>query len=164
MRQLTVNYALAIACVGMCAGAIAQVKPSTDILVTLEVPLNLTRLQSDIVSVSVECEIVSTRILKPTPGGPKAQSSPGVRASSTVPVKDGSVVRTAKVEFAFATTQFLKGTGIPTTPSGIEASYSCTFGVPVGPNLVSFNTGQSNGNYNYKLTPSPGTLTGVFVW
>jgi hypothetical protein len=127
---------------------VAQV-PGGD--VTLRVPLNLTKLSTDITKVRVSCRLQSTALIAYDLQG---QESHGMAGGTDVPVSNGQVVTTATVVFSNYTL---------TNPGGATASYQCNL-VGFDRTGISSNFTESNPDPKFRLTPAPGILTGTFAW
>lgn len=119
--------------------------------VTFSMPLNFTRLSSDIAKIAVYCYIDSAALTPPKPG----ESS---RAGKQVeyPVAGGKVVTTATVVVPI---------GILVDPAGKQATYTC--------NVTGFSTAlnkwdkfdPSQTTLAFKLSPaSPQSVSGTFNW
>jgi len=121
--------------------------------VTFQVPLNLTRLSSDLAKVAVYCEVTSAAL--PASAG---QLSGGGRVSKQVELvpSNAQLVQTVSVVVPIPTLDTSKGT---------SANYRCT--------LSGFSQSmQQWGRFGdlqtvatvFRLTPAPADITGMFNW
>lgn len=119
--------------------------------VTLQIPLNLTKLSTDLTAVAVRCRLWSDAIRARGPSGQPTNEV--LRSSGPVPVTGGQVVTTVNVVMPIESL---------VNPSGQTATYLC--------NLVGLIGGAGedmtgdNTNPARRLTPSPGGLRGTFTW
>ena len=121
-------------------------KPVLSDELTLQVPLNLTRLSPSISTVAVECTLMPT-------AGPKATT-----IRQELPVSAGAAVGTANLVFPASAT-----TGVTT---GTVLNYTCT--------LTAFSTEQDSKTGGWKafdatnpvfnVTPIPKALSGRYTW
>ncbi len=127
--------------------------------ITFEVPLNLTRLQPDITKVNVICTIESDAFAARTIKG--TATRPQIGGQVELPVSAGQIVTTARVIVPVTMTQFQYQ-----DPAGKTANYHCE--------LSGFSTKATGGgwqpftdtstNTSFRISPTPASLTGTFVW
>lgn len=134
--------------------------------VTFEVPLNLTRVAPDISKVLVTCTITSDAIAVRTRKG--AAIRPQLGAQVELAVSAGQMVTTARVVVPVTADRFTdEKTGNYSDPSGKTANYHCE--------LTGFSTKRTTGggwnlftdnntNTSFRLSPTPPSLSGNFVW
>lgn len=127
---------------------VAQV-PGGD--VTFKVPLNLTKLSTDIAKVRVSCRLQSTVL---TTINAEGQQTNSMSVTTEIPVSNGQVVTTATVVLSNFSL---------TNPAGATASYQCS--------LMGFDRTGNGSNFSeshpdpkYRLTPAPAPLAGTFMW
>jgi hypothetical protein len=115
--------------------------------VTFKVPLNLTQVSSDIAKVAVYCQITSTAIVSNRMGKLSAQQE--------IPVSGGQLVTTVTVVVAVS--------GLD-NPVGKTATYECMLsGFSTSMQLwQAFNSASTVPAF--RLTPTPGGLSGTFAW
>lgn len=121
--------------------------------VTFEVPLNLTRLPSEIVSVQVICTIDSFGLPGQIQNG---QLQPGRRAaqSGEIPVTNGRLVTTLTLVAWIASAELVN-------PVGKTADYRCQLiGIT---NVDAQDFEQNHSNPVFRMTPTP-VVTGSFSW
>lgn len=136
-----------------CAGdAGAQAAPPN---VTFEVPLNLTKLPSQIQKVRLLCSIASSAL---QPG------SDGLRrryGELEIPVSQGAVAQTVQVVVT------LTDQDLGNNPSGQPASYTCElagFSTTVARGWATFHGSTQNDPLFFLAPAPPSSLTGSFVW
>lgn len=134
--------------------------------VTFEVPLNLTQVAPDISKALVTCTITSDAIAVRTRKG--AAIRPQLGAQVELAVSAGRLVTTARVVVPVTTDRFTdEKTGIYSDPAGKSANYHCE--------LTGFSTKRTTGggwgpfaaespDTSFRLSPTPPSLTGSFVW
>jgi len=127
--------------------------------VTFEVPLNLTRLASDITKVMVTCSITSDAF--PLRKGKDAKVKQGIGAQVELPVSAGQLVTTARVVVPITVDKFLDPvTMIRQDPTGKSAEYQCDLmgftGVWRVPTEKSPNP--------LRLSPVPVPIRDTFTW
>ena len=149
---MTSRLLLAILVTCLVAGqdlAVAQVAAGD---VTLKVPVNLTKLSTDLVKVRAACGLRSTaiRFVNPTTG----QETQTVVASVEAPVSNGQVITTLTVVFSKFSL---------VNPAGVTATYQCDLlGTDRTGLSGTLTEGQPVGAF--RLTPSLGTQSGTFTW
>ncbi len=145
------------AALGLTSHAAAQQGP---VDVTFAVPLNLTRLDSGIPKVRVNCRLSSSAIIESinVPG-----SRPTTRdVSVEIPVSQGSVVQTVQLLITLVPQEL-------NNPSGRSATYECVLQA-YDPATHRWNefADDASGTHRFAtgpvLTPAPQTLSGQFVW
>ena len=143
------SIAILAGCLVVAQDLVVAQAPGGD--VTFKVPLNLTKLSTDITKVRVSCRLTSTALVAVNSSG---QLTHDMVVGTDVPVSNGQVVTTATLVFSNFTL---------TNPAGVSASYQCT--------LMGFdNTGngsnfsESSADPRFRLTPTPAPLPGTFTW
>jgi hypothetical protein len=161
--------ALAILCLATLAAgrATAQQEPAD---VTFAVPINLTRLPSDLTKIAVTCELTSTAFkgkahasTHSRTGEVEIQASPA--AGSQGPVFPREIIQTVQVTVPVTASDL-------DNPSGKQATYSCRLkGYDQSRNrwqdlhYTSNSPAVLNGpDAIFVLTPKPTPITGSFVW
>lgn len=119
--------------------------------VTFKVPLNLTKLSTDIAKVRVSCRLQSTALVAVNSSGQQAHD---MVVGIDVPVSNGQVVTTATVVFSNFTL---------TNPGGATATYQCTL-MGLDNTGSGSNFSETNPDPKFRLTPTPAPLTGTFAW
>lgn len=143
--SIRTRTAIAAICLLAASGAVWSQSPSNND-VTFRIPVNLTRLSPDLVSVVVSCVITSSRI-------PNTKAAYG---GVTLPVANGQVQTTAMVVVAVPPLNY-------DSYGGGSAGYECElFAVDKVSHVVHF---QANGQEPAsRVSPTPGKLTGSFMW
>lgn len=143
------SLAILVACLVAAQDvAVAQVAGGD---VTLKVPLNLTKLSTDLVKVRVSCALQSTALRTIDAQGQETQRA---FVTSEVPVSNGQVITTLTLVFSKFTL---------VNPAGVTATYGCSLG-------GTDNRGQgsvfeaSNPFLPFRVSPTPANLTGTFTW
>jgi len=131
----------------MCWVAMAGAVVAGPYDVTFQVPLNLTRIPTDITSVQVSCIITSNALPALTSQGSSAQLA----------VTGGQVVTTATVVVPVTTLDTSNGKTSATYSCSLQAPSSGTMKFPV--NLSTATPGSP-----YYLSPLPAAITGTFTW
>jgi hypothetical protein len=129
--------------------AVAQV-PGGD--VTLNVPLNLTKLSADLTKLRVSCQLYSTALKSDE----LTRTTTVIFADSGyVPVSNGQLVTTLSIVFSKFT--------LTTNPAGVTADYTCDL---AGADKTGFEApfSASSPYPAFKLTPTPARLRGTFTW
>jgi len=129
--------------------------------VTFEVPINLTRMWGEITKVAVWCTISSDTLI-----GTRTKK---LSAQLELPVSAGQLVTTARVVVPVSTTAFMDPKMVITNePTGKPASYQCSLS---GFSTLPTNNGggwkqfsADSANPAFRLTPTPPSITGNFVW
>jgi hypothetical protein len=127
---------------------VAQV-PGGD--VTLKVPLNLTRLSTDITKVRITCTLYSAALRAYDLQGQETQR---ISVITEVPVSNGQLVTTSSVVFS-------KFTLI--NPAGATAIYDCSLVGTDKTGLSAIFT-DSSPFPQFRVTPTPANLKGTFAW
>lgn len=129
--------------------------------VTFEAPINLTRMWGEITKVAVWCTISSEVLI-----GTRTKK---LSAQLELPVSAGQLVTTARVVVPVPTTAFTDPTmAITSGPTGKPASYQCslsgfsTLPTNYGGGWHQFSADSTNPAF--RLSPTPASLTGSFVW
>ena len=139
--------ALAALCLLIPAAATAQTKAE----VTLRVPLNLTKLSTDIERVYVVCTLTSNAFSAAGPGGGS------VNKQLSIPASNGQVVDTASVVFS-ASLDPAKLRSYPT------ASYQCRLSGFSASLQRADAFSDSHATAAFRLSPTPAVLSGSFNW
>ena len=128
--------------------AVAQI-PGGD--VTLKVPLNLTKLSTDIVRVRVICGLQSTALIAINAEGRETHY---IGVTIDAPASNGQVVTTLTFVFSKFTL---------VNPSGVTASYRCNLaGIDKAGQAALFNA--SHDLPQFRVTPTADDLIGTFTW
>ncbi|MGH8241847.1 MAG: hypothetical protein ACRETY_00695 [Steroidobacteraceae bacterium] len=128
--------------------------------VTFDVPVNLTRLPSDITRIKLHCEVGSVAI---DPGYGATQPRGRRWGEVEIPVQQGEIVTTAQVVVPISTAHL-------DSPSGKQATYECRVAAfhqsPQTSPLTSWHDlhNAQSGDAACRLTPRPAPITGSFVW
>jgi hypothetical protein len=151
MTNSQIFTAILTSCLLALPNAGAAQSPAGD--VTLQVPLNLTQLSTDIAKILIRCSITSSalRVTEPKTG----QVGTTLSNRIEVPVTGGRLVTTAKIVFSPQTL---------VDPTGKSANYQC--------DLIGFSNSQQNWSpfsdsapiAAFRLSPTPAPLAGSFVW
>lgn len=124
---------------------------SAQTMITLEVPVNVTKLSPDVQKIRVMCNLSSDAIVPRSVG-----EAPSVTSIDEVPVVGGQAVSTLRVVFTFPV-------GALKEPIGKNARYDCSL---MG--VTSTGTGGFSDTIASTLPlymkPPPPTLSGNFVW
>jgi hypothetical protein len=128
--------------------AVAQI-PGGD--VTLKVPLNLTKLSTDLVKVRVFCGLQSAAIKAITAEGRETNY---ISVLIDAPVSNGQVVTTLTFVFSKFTL---------VNPSGITASYRCNLAGIDKAGQAALLTA-THDLPQFRVTPTADDLTGTFTW
>lgn len=139
---------LVICLVAAHAPVVAQVAGGD---VTFKVPLNLTKLSTDITKVSVRCRLDSNALVGIDALGQQTHS---LSVTTEVPVSNGQVVTTLSMVFSKFTL---------VNPTGATASYGCNLMGTDKTGAVSSFT-DSNPLPQFRVTPTPRDLAGTFTW
>lgn len=145
-----------VAVVGLCLTMtpIASSGQATDPTITFTMPLNLTKISSDIEKIAVYCRIQSAAILT---------SDNRVWAQVEFPVRSGQVIDNTFQQVTSATVQ-VKATNLDVNALGKPASYECILS-GFSTSLQRWDTFQESHTVAaFRLTPTPQSLTGSFVW
>jgi hypothetical protein len=119
--------------------------------VTLKVPLNFTKLSTELARIKVSCRLQSLALIAVDLQG---QETHGVATSIDVPVSNGQAVTTVTVVFSNFSL---------TNPAGVTANYQCSvMGFDRTGSGSSFS--ETSADPKYRLTPAPAPLTGTFTW
>jgi len=115
--------------------------------VTFKVPLNLTQVSSDVVKVAVYCQVTSPAIV--------SNSSHRLQKQEEIPVTGGQLVMTVTVVIAVS--------GLD-NPVGKTATYECL--LSGFSNLLQqwYPFSATSINPTFRLTPTPGGISGSFPW
>lgn len=124
---------------------------SAQTMITLEVPVNVTKLAPEVQKIRVMCNLNSEAIVPATAGG-----VPSVTALDEVPVVGGQVVSTLRVVFTFPA-------GSLKEPIGKSARYECSLG-GVTPNGTGGFSDQIASTLPLYMKPPPPVIAGNFVW
>lgn len=136
--------------------------------VTFEVLVNLTRPAGDITTVAVSCVISSDAImLTRTIKGTTYKEDLGARLE--LPVAAWQLVTTARVVVPVPPNAFTDPTGAITSgPTGKTADYQCSLmGFSALPTTYGGGWNQfsaDNPIESFRLSPTPSSITGSFVW
>ena len=143
------SLAILVACLVAAPDvAVAQV-PGGD--VTLKVPLNLTKLSTDILRVRVYCQLKSTALRALDAQGRETQL---VSVTNFFPVVNGQVVTTVTAVFSNFTL---------INPSGVTADYRCNV-AGIDKNNVTAMFNDAHQLPQFRLTPSVDDQAGTFTW
>jgi hypothetical protein len=142
---------IGLAVIAVAAPAGAQ---QTPVEVTFAVPLNLTRLPSNIPKVRVRCELnsqafansASSTLLRPYQRTVELE----------IPVSQGDVVQTAQLVITLQPQEL-------DNPSGKQASYECELRAFISTQQAWMSFDSRAGSQAF-LTPAPVLITGAFVW
>lgn len=159
---LRITVMVLLSSVSMVSGeANAQMIPGD---VTFEVPLNLTRLASDITKVKVGCSITSAAF----PKQPETKVIQIISAQVELPVSAGQLVTTARVTVPITADNFVDPvTMIRQDPTGKSAEYQCDLRGFTGVWQVFTGVSQVPNEKNpnpIRLSPAPVPITGTFTW
>jgi len=143
------SIAILAGCLVAAQALVVAQAPGGD--VTFKVPLNLTKLSTDITKVRVSCRLQSTALVAVNVSG---QQSHDMAVGIDVPVSNGQVVTTATVVFSNFTL---------TNPAGATATYQCTL-MGLDNTGGGANFSESSADPKFRLTPTPAPLTGTFAW
>jgi len=142
---------IGLAILAVAAPAGAQQAP---VEVTFAVPLNLTRLPSNISKVRVRCELNSGAFAD---GANTALTRPYQRTVQLeIPVSQGDVVQTAQLVITLQP-------GELDNPSGKQATYECDLRA-FNSTIQAWMTFDSRAGSHVVLTPAPAPIAGAFVW
>ncbi|MDH4152375.1 MAG: hypothetical protein OEV01_01180 [Nitrospira sp.] len=161
---LTITVMVLLSFVSLVFGeANAQTIPGD---VTFEVPLNLTRLTSDITKVRVECSITSDAF--PKQPETKVNQIKIIGAQVELPVLAGQLVTTARVIVPITADDFVDPvTMIRQDPTGKSAKYQCDLWgfTGVWQVFTGFSQVPDEKNPNpIRLSPAPAPISGTFTW
>ena len=146
------SLAILVACLVAAPDvAVAQV-PGGD--VTLKVPMNLTKLSTELAKVRVSCQVDSTALRYDEQG----RTTTTIFADSGyIPVSNGQVITTASIVFS----KF----SLMNNPAGVTATYSCSLDAVDRAGLEGLLTTTRPQIYpQFTLTPTPAVLRGTFTW
>ena len=141
------SIAILAGCLVAAQDAVAQV-PGGD--VTLKVPLNLTKLSTDITKVRVSCTLDSAALRSDAQG----RLTTRIFADTEVPVSNGQLVTALSIVFS----QFTL-----ISPAGATATYNCSLDGTDRTGRTALFT-DSSPFPQFRLTPTPAPLIGTFAW
>lgn len=135
--------------------------------VTFEVPLNLTRLASEITQIDVTCYITGDGIPNPRTGSMGAPREGRIGGNVVLDVVRGRLVTTANVVVPVQTTDYQVLTGKTANYQCMITAYSAGIrelrgseGYPAGWGYLDANST----NPAFRFSPTPQPITGSFVW
>jgi hypothetical protein len=120
--------------------------------VTLQIPMKLTKLSTDITKVTVSCTLDSQALRYDEQG---RQTTRIFADSGDVPVSHGQLVTTLSIVFTKFTLMI--------NPAGVTATYSC-FLTGTDRTGMTANFSDSSTFPQFRVTPTPPPLRGTFVW
>jgi len=151
---MTSRLLAAIATASLLATATTSAAQTASGDVTFELPLSLTQMSSDITKVQVTCSIASEAI-PPNTRMPDGKLEGRLANQIELPVTGGQLVTTAVVVI---------GTGSLNDPIGKSATYECSI-TGFSESLQRWSWFAENADVPaFRLTPTPGRLSGTFTW